>query len=172
MNEEEPPDFLSYKDLDPADTAQMQGPVPPIAAQQTARSSDVPQAAAAEAISEAHAEVATISDVARASEQQSAADMSSMHQQSVGQLDAAQASRAAPEGTVDVLGGQDAISELDVDLANAQAQPQLSAQQQGVTADEDMNAKPKKKAGRPRKTSDSPKPRKKPGRPKKSDTAT
>lgn len=116
-------------------------------------------------------------DQATATEQQAAADMSSMFQQDVGQFDEAQASRVSPEsmlsvspleGTAPEEGSQQQLGEEDM-----QQQPQQGIEAQSGAASPQISkgaAKPKKKPGRPKKKVDDSTPKKKPGRRKKGDT--
>lgn len=122
------------------------------------------------------ADIADISSQTAASEEQAAADMSSKHQQSVGQFDEAQALRASPENTLSVSGSQDVSNQPDADLFSSQLQQPSTKQQvdsvrKEAASDGKAAPKAKKKGGRPKKTDDGSKPKKKPGRPKKADKA-
>ena len=123
-------------------------------------------------------EPGTSSDVqAQASEQQAAADMSSRHQQDVGQFDQAQALRVSPDGT---LSGpqetqqQEEEQQLDLDLIKIQ-EPAVSAAT--ANGDEQQGRTTKKAVGRSKTKSTAearPKTPKKQGRPETStaDSAT
>ncbi len=113
-----------------------------------------------------------------ASEQQAAADMSSSHQQDVGQFDQAQASRVTPQETVSTPQQEQQL--LDVDLAEAEVPIETSseAQQPAEQTDSDANGgeqNKKKPLGRPKtaKAAAEPKPKTpgKPGRPRKAQTS-
>ena len=106
---------------------------------------------------------------ARASEQQAAADMSSMSQQNLGQFDEAQASRVSPESTLFVSNEDNSREQLD---QNGAQSPHSTAHSNGTdpTLDQETAPKPKKRAGRPKKTDGDSTPKKKPGRRKKADT--
>lgn len=113
---------------------------------------------------------ASTRDEARASEQQAAADMSSMSQQNLGQFDKAQALRVSP-GTTLSVSDQDGSRQLDENDAHS---PHSTAQPSGSDPaqleQEAAAAKPKKRAGRPKKTAGNSTPKKTPGRRKKADT--
>ncbi len=112
---------------------------------------------------------ATTSGSATASEQQAAAaNMSSSHQQDVGQSDSAQTSRVGEQGLMPVA-SQSATGDSGLDFEVASAS-------QPAPQDADPGEQKKKKPlGRPKKTKPAaePKPKTpgKPGRPKKSDSA-
>ena len=112
--------------------------------------------------------VATTSASATASEQQAAANMSSSHQQDVGQFDLAQTSRVGEQGLMPVA-SQSATGDSGLDFEVASAS-------QPAPQDADPGEQKKKKPlGRPKKAKPAaePKPKTpgKPGRPKKSETA-
>lgn len=111
---------------------------------------------------------ATTSGSATASEQQAAANMSSSHQQDVGQFDSAQMSRVGEQGLMP-LASQSETEDAGLDFEVASAS-------QPASQDADPGQQKKKKPlGRPKtaKSAAEPKPKTpgKPGRPKKSDTA-
>lgn len=116
-------------------------------------------------------------DQATATEQQAAADMSSMFQQDVGQFDEAQASRVSPESMLSVSPLEGTAPEEGSSQQLGEEDMQQKAQQ-GIEAQSDAApsqickdaAKPKKKPGRPKKKVDDSTPKKKPGRRKKGDT--
>ena len=154
-----PPDYLSYEDI-AHETPPMQGP-------------GVRQYEEAD-----EADMANISSQAAATEEQAAANLSSSHQQDVGQFDEVQASRASPQGTLSVSDSQDVSNQLDADLFSSQLQQHGSEQQVDsvnqteAASDKKAAPKPKNKGGRPKKsTDDGSKAKKKPGRPKKADQA-
>lgn len=115
--------------------------------------------------------VASTSGRATASEQQAAANMSSRHQQDLGQFDSAQASRVGPQDLLSSVSQMEEASEqeapLDIELATV---PQAALQ-----SDETGDGQKKKKLGRPKTTKPAaelkPKNPGKPGRPRKSQTA-
>ena len=115
--------------------------------------------------------VASTSGRATASEQQAAANMSSRHQQDLGQFDSAQASRVGAKDLESSIGQMEEGSEQDAPLDF-----ELATVSQGALQDDEMgDGQKKKKLGRPRtiKPAAELKPRNpgKPGRPKKSQTA-
>ena len=115
--------------------------------------------------------VASTSGRATASEQQAAANMSSSHQQDLGQFDSAQASRVGPQdvlpSTSQAEEGWNQDAPLNFELATV---PQAA-----LHSDETGDGQKKKKLGRPKTTKPAaelkPKNPGKPGRPKKSQTA-
>ena len=113
--------------------------------------------------------IATTSGSAIASEQQAAANMSSSHQQDVGQFDSAQTSRLGEQGFMPVASQSETgdSGPLDFEVASA-SQP--------APQDADPGEQKKKKPlGRPKKAKPAAEPKPKipgkPGRPKKSETA-
>ena len=177
VDEEAVPDYLASVDLDddddvnedPHPTTSELGSLPPgTTAGDAEQVAPAPQQAAA----------ASSRDQARATEQQAAADMSSMLQQDVGQFDEAQAARvspdsmlpvSSPEGTAPVPDQDGSRQQLGEDVQH-QTQHSIGQQSSGVPPQVDQEAaKPKKRAGRPKKKDDDSTPKKKPGRRKKAD---
>ncbi len=113
--------------------------------------------------------VATTSGSATASEQQAAANMSSSHQQDVGQFDSAQTTRVGEQAFMPVASQSETGDSGPVDFEVA------SASQPAPQDADPGEQKQKKPLGRPKKAKPAaePKPKTpgKPGRPKKSETA-
>lgn len=173
VNEDFPPDYMSPVDDDLGEEAaeELDSTASELESWQPEQSGVDDERLMHEAAPQQTAAVAAAStrDEARASEQQAAADMSSMSQQNLGQFDEAQASRVSPETTLSVSDQDDSRQHLDENGAHS---PHSTVQQPSGTDPAQVDqeaavAKPKKRAGQPKKTDGTSTPKKKPGRRKK-----
>ena len=187
VDEEAVPDYLASVDLDDddddADDDDDVDEEPQPTTSELGSLQPATTAGEAEQLAAAPQQAATGSprDQARATEQQAAADMSSMLRQDVGQFDEAQAARvspestlsvSSPEGTAPVLDQEGSRRQLGDEDMQQQTQRSIGRQSNSASSEVDQEAaKPKKRAGRSKKKVDDSTPKKKPGRRKKADTA-